>query len=469
MSQISGTSMQDRTPLLGPVNDDESPEKTEEILPPRSGSLPGSWINLANTILGAGMLGIPFAVDKAGLVGGLLLLAFCAFLAGFGLHLLGIAGAQFELARQGKGQHVSEFSKKTGVTFPHTRENPTATYFQFAKLTYPKARILIDAAIAIKCFGVSISYLIVVGDLMPEVMRFFAPDLGASNILRNRHFWIALSAIICVPLAFLPRLDMLKYTSVIALFSMLYLVAIIVSFFFLESDHHGEIRYLPVASADGMVGLFANLPIFVFAYTCHQNLPAIYNELPRAAGSRINGVVLMSVLTCLVAYYVIGIFGYLSFKDTVVSDIVKNYPENAFVSIGRMSLVLNVALSFPLQSHPARNSIDAILFPNYQNPEQKTKLRYYIETSVMCVAAYAIAFVVKDLGVVFSVIGATGSTTICYILPGSFYFKIAERDGLTVKRVAAAAMVCLGFAVMITSLTFIVLSLTGVVNTSVGG
>jgi hypothetical protein len=104
MSQISGTSMQDRTPLLGPVNDDESPENTEEILPPRSGSLPGSWINLANTILGAGMLGIPFAVDKAGLVGGLVLLAFCAFLAGFGLHLLGIAGAQFELARQGKGQ-----------------------------------------------------------------------------------------------------------------------------------------------------------------------------------------------------------------------------------------------------------------------------------------------------------------------------------------------------------------------------
>jgi Transmembrane amino acid transporter protein len=79
-------------------------ENVEEILPARSATMASSWINLSNTILGAGMLGIPFAVDKAGLGLGLILLACCAGLAAFGLHLLGRAGAQFELNRKGKGE-----------------------------------------------------------------------------------------------------------------------------------------------------------------------------------------------------------------------------------------------------------------------------------------------------------------------------------------------------------------------------
>lgn len=42
------------------------------------------------------------------------------------------------------------------------------SFFSLAQVVNPASSILFDAAIAIKCFGVGVSYMIVVGDLMPK-------------------------------------------------------------------------------------------------------------------------------------------------------------------------------------------------------------------------------------------------------------------------------------------------------------
>lgn len=47
-----------------------------------------------------------------------------------------------------------------------------ASFSSLSKLTWPKLGIFFDAAIAIKCFGVAISYLIILGDLMPQVYLY---------------------------------------------------------------------------------------------------------------------------------------------------------------------------------------------------------------------------------------------------------------------------------------------------------
>lgn len=44
-----------------------------------------------------------------------------------------------------------------------------ASFFAISKLTWPNLAVFFDAAIAIKCFGVAVSYLIIIGDLMPQV------------------------------------------------------------------------------------------------------------------------------------------------------------------------------------------------------------------------------------------------------------------------------------------------------------
>ena len=115
-------------------------------------------------VLGAGILTMPLALSRMGLFLGVFVMIWSAFAAGFGLYL------QTRCAR-----HL---------------ERGSSSYFALSQLTYPKAAVLFDAAIAVKCFGVGVSYLIIIGDLMPGVVRGFSEDAGGISFLVDRRFWI---------------------------------------------------------------------------------------------------------------------------------------------------------------------------------------------------------------------------------------------------------------------------------------
>jgi amino acid permease len=65
-----------------------------------------------------------------------------------------------------------------------------ASFFALSQITYPNAAVIFDAAIAVKCFGVGVSYLIIIGDLMPGVVRGFYEGADSVDFLVDRHFWV---------------------------------------------------------------------------------------------------------------------------------------------------------------------------------------------------------------------------------------------------------------------------------------
>lgn len=69
-------------------------------------------------------------------------------------------------------------------------ERGSASFFALSQITYPNAAVIFDAAIAIKCFGVGVSYLIIIGDLMPGVVRGFHAGHESIAFLYDRHFWV---------------------------------------------------------------------------------------------------------------------------------------------------------------------------------------------------------------------------------------------------------------------------------------
>lgn len=107
---------------------------------------------------------MPSALSKMGIFLGIFVIIWAGATAGFGLYL------QTRCARYIDRGHVS--------------------FATLSQLTYPNLSIIFDAAIAIKCFGVAVSYLIIIGDLMPGVVRGFASGAGDTNFLVDRQFWI---------------------------------------------------------------------------------------------------------------------------------------------------------------------------------------------------------------------------------------------------------------------------------------
>jgi len=76
-------------------------------------------------------------------------------------------------------------------------------------------------------------------------------------------------------------------------------------------------------------------------------------------------------------------------------------------------------------------------------------------TAVIGICSYLLSMVVEDLGVILSVVGATGSTTISFILPGIFYYYVYSDEGWTTRRKAAFSLFCFGCFVIPCALTFI--------------
>ena len=196
---------QGQTQLLGIEIETRSDGRKAE---PQSGgsSMAAGVANLANTILGAGMLGLPHAFAEAGFVPGTLMLLIFGAFSSLGLHLL------------------SEAADRTGRP---------STFYKVAEAAQPGAGLVIDVAIAIKCFGVGTSYLIVVGDSMPKAIAATGVQGG---ILLERRLWTFIAATLVSPLVYCKRIDALKYTSGVALACVLFVVLLI----FLFAIHAGS-------------------------------------------------------------------------------------------------------------------------------------------------------------------------------------------------------------------------------------
>lgn len=196
----------------------------------------------------------------------------------------------------------------------------TASFFSLSQLTYPNASVIFDLAIAIKCFGVGVSYMIIIGDLMPGVMMGFNKHADSVPYLVDRHFWITAFMLLVIPLSFLRRLDSLKYTSVIALVSIGYLIVLVVYHF--AVDPHADPSQIRVIEWGGAVSTLSTLPVVVFAYTCHQNMFSILNELKDTRPGNVITMIGSSIGSAASIYVLVAITGYITFGNDVKGNII---------------------------------------------------------------------------------------------------------------------------------------------------
>lgn len=436
------------------------------------------FFNLANTIIGSGMLGLPYAYSASGWVIGTMLLVICGCSSAFALHTLSLCAMKI---------------------------GGPSSFYSVASHALPAFTLVIDGAVAIKCFGVATSYLIVIGDLMPDVMQ----QLGASDVAQTRELWVFLGFCVVAPLCCLRNLDSLKFTSSMSIGFVIFLMLLVVLY-------SANVKGLDACAAtdDGSTCVgntvaatvdahtFQVLSIFVFGFTCQQNIFAVTNEIEHPTQTRVNTVIFCAVGLAFCVYMIVAGCGYKTYGSEVEPDILENYPNNYLTSVARLFVSFLVAFSYPLQCHPSRRSILSLLhhWDNYRNgvvdapvdssavrspmqqggqnnvvfdtkkeapapvdshgggvvlDEEAQKVRYTIVTCCFLGFSLLIALTVTNLSTVLAFVGATGSTTVSYILPGFFYYIIFKDEGPAWKRYLALFQGCIGLVIVPVCLTFI--------------
>lgn len=394
---------------------------------------------LLHTSLGTGLISIPFFYKNNGIILSVVLLAFSYLMSTTGLIL------QCQLSNW-----LPTLTLKKKLSFK-----------SIGDLLFDEKSnkiVLFDIAIAIKCFGVSISYLIVIGDLMPQILRYFT-----SKIDIHRSIFISFSLFcIIMPLCFIKKISSLKKFSMIALISVVYLCFMIIinAFVYKENDQKGHIYWTKPKKSYKDINFLTSFPISVFAFTCQHNTFSIFNELKTPTFANFSKIVVKAMSCALIIYLTVGTLGYITFGDNVESNIIKMYEmDNFFNVLGRFCIVVLVTLAYPLQMYPCRLSIYNI-YNHFQNKpifnsltdtdtnesitllneeelnlEQQINsshldipdLQFKVITMSIIIAGFFIAISLTNLGLVLGFIGGTGSTLIAFILPGLFSYLLFSK------------------------------------------
>lgn len=318
-----------------------------------------------------------------------------------------------------------------------------------------------------------------------------------------------------LPFSFYRTLDELKKASAFALIFVFMLVAMIISYAngvadpCMGNENNGDDGTCrgEMEKVTNFSMTISRLPIFVFAFTCHQNIFPIVNEMELLSQRRLNIVICCSIGFALVMFTMVALEGYKTYGSLVQGDILLNYPENKQVTFLRLCIAFMLALHYPLQLDPSRRCITSLVkvIMKWWSQEQSTeqhlreiemeqeeevspvgkkdlnesnsyyeimsqsnvskehqqnyirgtddKLFYVITLSFLSLS-FMLAMIVDDLGVVLALVGATGSTLVSYVLPGLIYIKIYPHNDFS--KAMAYIQLMLGVVIIPLALYFII-------------
>lgn len=143
-----------------------------------------------------------------------------------------------------------------------------------------------------------------------------------------------------------------------------------------------------------------------------------------------SSAVKISLVLCAAIYFSIGIFGYLLFGDSIMSDILVNFDKSSGTSaissmlndVVRLSYALHLMLVFPLLNFSLRANIDELVFPKKPFLATDTK-RFMCLSLVLLAFSYLAAIFIPSIWYIFQFTGTTTGVCIAFIFPGAIALR----------------------------------------------
>ncbi|RKO95983.1 hypothetical protein CAUPRSCDRAFT_8646, partial [Caulochytrium protostelioides] len=313
-------------------------------------------MNLSNTIIGPGMLSVAWAFSVVGIVPGLALCVVSGFVSWFSMRLL----------------------ITTLLPDPALRESEDSYAFLAFEAFGRAGAVWADVCMLVMTFGTSISYLVCIADFLPRLLHDGFP--GSADPVNHPYaaLWTSRTMVLLVLLPGLVKLsarktlDNLATLSAFALLAAAYLAIYVIGY---------AVAHVPHAVTPPKTELVLirweclhALPIFVFAFTCHQNLFEVYNELlatitptqldqheSQTSASHVHRVINIAIVFSIVLYALVGYAGYVTFGASVTSSLIDQSPAGWARALAQIAFLVSAIASYPLQIHPCCAALDNLI------------------------------------------------------------------------------------------------------------
>jgi len=283
-------------------------------------------------------------------------------------------------------------------------------------------------------FGASVSFFVVIGDLLPEVMVYFGV-LGYP--WNSRRFWItAIGWFFELPLCCLSSLDSLRFSSMIGTIGIMYIVFVVAVFACGSIDlpvpeQSWSVWMPPHSSYTSVLGMIESVPLFVFAFGCALNIPTAILELENITMKQIDAMIFLAIAISTAIYMLVGVCGSIAFGASVEGNSLKSFPNDDDIGgrlsiFARIAIVLAVLGSLPLYMHPFRANVSEMAFG--KDPKELGAAIRIMIAVLLFSLVYGVSILVEGLDEVMALVGSTSMMLIGFSFPALFYYCGVRRQ-----------------------------------------
>ncbi|XP_041365404.1 putative sodium-coupled neutral amino acid transporter 11 [Gigantopelta aegis] len=386
---------------------------------PRS-NMPMTSFNFINSIIGSGIIGIPFALRQAGFGLGIILVIGVALITDFSIFLLIEAG------------HLSN----------------TDTYQDMVLVAFGRPGFYILTVLQfVYPFIAMVSYNVIIGDTVTKFVLWCGGEgeTLAHSVLGNRQFIIFLSTLfITLPLSLYKNIVKLgKWAFLSIVLIVFILISIIVKLAIFAKD----IPPTPDAWQFANINITQAIAIMAFAYMCHHNTFLIHSSLENPTHERWGFVTHFSVLFAMVMLLVLGIVGYVSFTGLTQGDLLENYcHDDILMNVARVAFAVTIMLTYPVECFVTRDVIENAVFPSNPDPP----MWRHVTITILIVFFTAVVSMATDcLGIVLELNGTIAAAPLAYIIPAVCVIRLRQEAFLSRGNIGPILVALFGICVCV--------------------
>ncbi|CAK8544202.1 unnamed protein product [Lathyrus sativus] len=355
--------------------------------------------NIIVTVVGTGVLGLPFAFRIAGWVAGSL-----------GVAIVGISTYYCMLL-------LVKCRDKLAIEEPlvESRSYGDLGYRCFGTL----GRYLTEVVLVVaQCAG-SVAYLIFIGQNLDSVFQRNGPSVTT---------YIFMLVPVEIGLSWIGSLSSLAPFSIFADVCNILAMGIVVK----EDARQALEGGLPFGERTAITSNIGGLPfaagMAVFCFEGFGMTLALENSMrdkskfPKLLAQTFSGITLV--------YILFGLCGYMAFGEETKDIVTLNLPRNWSSLTVQVGLCLGLMFTFPIMLHPINEIVEGklkIIHRNNNNNDDSTepgKTTIYTSRAIVVVLLAVIASFVPEFGIFASFTGSTLCAALSFVLPATFHLKL---------------------------------------------
>ncbi|KAL3270436.1 hypothetical protein HHI36_020991 [Cryptolaemus montrouzieri] len=402
-------------------------EDREETVPSTRSSLPLACFNFINSIIGSGVIGIPYALQRAGFGFGLVLLILVAYITDYSIILMIKSG------------HLSGRFSYQGI-MDAAFGRPGYILLGILQFFYP--------------FVAMVSYNVVVGDTVTKVLIRLTGMKTSSMFAKRQVIVFLANLFFTIPLCLYRNVSKLAK---ISFFSLVCIAFILFSILVRMGEMSHKVPEHHASWTFFNNDIVPAIGIMAFAFMCHHNTFLIYTSIEEPNEKKWETVTHVSITTSLIVAVLFGLAGYATFAAYSQGDLLENYCwDDDLMNLSRLLFSVQILLTYPIECLVTREVIENSLFKTDPSAQVSDNTHYVITLAIILIT-YFISISTDCLGVVLELNGVLAAVPLAYVLPALSYLRLSEGSAFNREKIPALGVVIFGVSIAFFGVLFLFL------------